>query len=73
MLVAIQKCGKSFGRWQPERVEDSTESDPNSQAKQYLRKRCVQGGKRGGDPKDKDDGECGMARKEEDEILHGRS
>ena len=33
----------------------------------------MQGGKRGGDPKDKDNGEGGMAREEEDEILHRRS
>ena len=71
MQVEIQKCVKSGGRWQPATVGRFIRR--RFRAKKYLRKRCVQGGQRGGDPKDKDDGEGGMAREEEDEILHRRS
>ena len=42
-------------------------------SKQNLRKRCVQGGKRGGNPKDKDNRKVRVAREQEDEILHRRS
>ena len=51
-----------------EKNEDSIEG--KLQEKKNLSKRSVQGGKGGGNAKDKDNRELRIAREEEDEVLH---
>ena len=65
-------CETLGGRWLPVKLKMQGGTG-SRKLHTDLSERCVQGSKRGGNPKNEDNREGRMSRKKEDEVLHCRS